>query len=100
MGGTRLPHSPSPTFVPGKGFAGEVLLWPSRFHAELQLGPAEIILFPGLRAQRHPGGLTRGPASQTQLPETQTHSPGRTEQPLEGAVASTGRALTPGFTIY
>lgn len=73
----QLPHSPPHTFVPGNDFADKVLLWPPRFHSELQLQSAEIVLFPCLCAQGYLGVFTRGPASQTQLPEKdrKRHSP-------------------------
>ena len=64
------------TFVPCKGSAGKVL-WSPRCHSDLELRSAEIVLFPCLCAQGHLGGFTGGPASQTQLPETQAPVPGR-----------------------
>jgi hypothetical protein len=73
-GEAQLPHSPPHTCVPINSFAGEVF-WAPRFHSELQLRPAEIVLLPRLCAQNHLGGFAGGPASQTQLPEEQTHKP-------------------------
>lgn len=70
----QLPPSQHHTFGPGKGFADEVLLWPPRFHSEVQLGSAEIVLFPCLCAPRHLEVFTGGPASQTQLPENRPQS--------------------------
>lgn len=69
---TWLLHSPAHTCVPRNSFADEVL-WPPRFHTELKLRPAEIVLPPRLRAQDHWEGLAGGPSPQTQLPETQMH---------------------------
>lgn len=57
------------TCVPSNRFADEVLPRPPRCHSELQLRPAEIILFPCLCAQDHPGGFAGGPATHTQMPE-------------------------------
>ena len=86
---TLSPH----TFVPSKGSAGKVL-WPPRCHSELELRSAEIVLFPCLCAQGYLGGFTGGPASQTQLPETQAPVQAEKES-LEGVLTSVGLASIP-----